>query len=147
MHNALTTIILLLFIATPAAAQSDAPTIEQVEAQIKQFEQAAAEKARLDEEARQAQIKRDAAAVTEREQAALGFSLMLGAYDDKAKADAIIWHLKAKGFAAFSERVILPSGSSILRVRIGPILKRADAFKIKADIKAKLGFDAIVVLL
>ena len=78
MCNALLTLILLIFSGNFAAAQSgnDAPTIEQVEAQIKQFEQAAAEKAKQAEAARQAeinrqaQIKRDAAAVTEREQAA-----------------------------------------------------------------------------
>ena len=78
MRNALLTLILLIFAGNFAAAQSssDAPTIEEVEAQIKQFEQAAAEKAKQAEAARQAeinrqaQIKRDAAAVTEREQAA-----------------------------------------------------------------------------
>ena len=78
MRNALLTLILLIFAGNFAAAQSgsDAPTIEQVEAQIKQFEQAAAEKAkqvnaaRQAEINRQAQIKRDAAAVAEREQAA-----------------------------------------------------------------------------
>ena len=73
-----------------------------------------------------------------------GFAVQIGVYGDKTKADALIAQLKAKGFAAFSERVITPSGST-LRVRIGPILKRPDADKIKADIKAKLGFDGIVV--
>ncbi len=79
MRDALLTMVLLAFVATNAAAaqsSSDAPTIEQVEAQIKQAEQAAAEKAkqvnaaRQAEINRQAQLKRDAAAVTEREQAA-----------------------------------------------------------------------------
>ena len=73
-----------------------------------------------------------------------GFAVQIGVYGDKAKADELIAQLKAKGFAAFSERVITPSGST-LRVRVGPILKRADADKIKANIKAKLGFDGIVV--
>ncbi len=73
-----------------------------------------------------------------------GFAVQIGVYGDKAKADELIAQLKAKGFAAFSERVITPSGST-LRVRVGPILKRPDADKIKADIKAKLGFDGIVV--
>ena len=49
-------------VATLAAAQSGttAPTIEQVEAQIKQAEQAAAQKARQVEAARQAEIARQA---------------------------------------------------------------------------------------
>ena len=73
-----------------------------------------------------------------------GFAVQIGVFGDKAKADELIAQLKAKGFAAFSERVITPSGST-LRVRVGPILKRPDADKTKADIKAKLGFDGIVV--
>ena len=73
-----------------------------------------------------------------------GFAVQIGVFGDKVKADELITQLKAKGFAAFSERVITPSGST-LRVRVGPILKRPDADKTKAEIKAKLGFDGIVV--
>ncbi len=73
-----------------------------------------------------------------------GFAVQIGVFGDKAKADELIAQLKAKGFAAFAERVITPSGST-LRVRVGPILKRPDADKAKGDIKAKLGFDGIVV--
>ena len=64
--------ILLAFVATNAAAQSgsDAPTIEQVEAQIKQAEQAAAEKARQAEAARQAEINRQAQLKRAQQQAA-----------------------------------------------------------------------------
>ena len=74
-----------------------------------------------------------------------GFAVQVGVYGDKTKADELIAQLKAKGFAAFAERVITPSGST-LRVRVGPILKRADADKIKADIKAKLGLGDIIVV-
>ncbi len=73
-----------------------------------------------------------------------GFAVQIGVFGDKAKADELIAQLKAKGFAAFSERVITPSGST-LRVRVGPILKRVDADKTKGEIKSKLGFDTIVV--
>jgi DedD protein len=72
------------------------------------------------------------------------FAVQIGVYGDKAKADQLIAQLKAKGFAAFAERVITPSGSTI-RVRVGPILKRVDADKSKAEIKAKLGLDSIIV--
>ena len=74
-----------------------------------------------------------------------GFAVQVGVYGDKTKADELIAQLKAKGFAAFAERVITPSGST-LRVRVGPILKRADADKIKTDIKAKLGLGDIIVV-
>ena len=74
-----------------------------------------------------------------------GFAVQVGVYGDKTKADELIAQLKAKGFAAFAERVITPSGST-LRVRVGPILKRADADKIKADIKAKFGLGDIIVV-
>lgn len=72
------------------------------------------------------------------------FAVQIGVYGDKIKADELVNQLKAKGFAAFGERVITPSGSTI-RVRVGPILKRPQAEQIKADIKAKLKLDSIVV--
>lgn len=72
------------------------------------------------------------------------FAVQIGVYGDKIKADELVNQLKAKGFAAFGERVITPSGSTI-RVRVGPILKRPQAEQIKADIKSKLALDSIVV--
>lgn len=72
------------------------------------------------------------------------FAVQIGVYGDKIKADELVNQLKAKGFAAFGERVITPSGSTI-RVRVGPILKRPQAEQIKADIKTKLALDSIVV--
>jgi DedD protein len=73
-----------------------------------------------------------------------GFAVQIGVFGDKTKADELVAQLKAKGFAAFSERVITPGGST-LRVRVGPMLKRPDADKTKGEIKSKLGFDTIVV--
>ena len=92
----------------------------------------------------QGEIANQTAPATAVASALQGFAVQIGVYGDKGKADELIAQLKAKGFAAFSERVITPSGST-LRVRVGPIIKRPDADKMKADIKAKLGFDGIVV--
>ena len=92
----------------------------------------------------QGEIANSTAPATAVPPALQGFAVQIGVFGDKAKADELIASLKAKGFAAFSERVITPSGST-LRVRVGPILKRPDADKTKADIKTKLGFDGIVV--
>ncbi len=92
----------------------------------------------------QGEIASNTAPATAVAPALQGFAVQIGVFGDKAKADELIAQLKAKGFAAFSERVITPSGST-LRVRVGPILKRPDADRTKSDIKAKLGFDGIVV--
>ncbi len=92
----------------------------------------------------QGEIASNTAPATAVAPALQGFAVQIGVFGDKAKADELIAQLKAKGFAAFSERVITPSGST-LRVRVGPILKRPDADKTKAEIKTKLGFDGIVV--
>ncbi len=92
----------------------------------------------------QGEIANSTAPATAVAPALQGFAVQIGVFGDKVKADELIAQLKAKGFAAFSERVITPSGST-LRVRVGPILKRPDADKTKAEIKAKLGFDSIVV--
>jgi DedD protein len=92
----------------------------------------------------QGELSSDSAPASVVAPALQSFAVQIGVYGDKAKADQLIAQLKAKGFAAFAERVITPSGSTI-RVRVGPILKRADADKSKADIKAKLGLDSIIV--
>lgn len=72
------------------------------------------------------------------------WAVQIGVYSDTTKANALVAELKAKGFAAFTERVITPQGST-LRVRVGPELKRAGADKLKAEIKSKLGLDGFVV--
>jgi cell division septation protein DedD len=92
----------------------------------------------------QGELSSDSAPASVVAPALQSFAVQIGVYGDKAKADQLIAQLKAKGFPAFAERVITPSGSTI-RVRVGPILKRADAEKSKADIKAKLGLDSIIV--
>jgi DedD protein len=92
----------------------------------------------------QGELANDTAPAQSTPPALASFAVQLGVFADKSKADELIASLKGKGFAAFSERVVTPSGSS-LRVRVGPILKRADAEKTKGDIKAKLSLDGIIV--
>jgi DedD protein len=72
------------------------------------------------------------------------FAVQIGVFADQAKAKDLITQLRGKGFAAFSEQVLTASGSST-RIRVGPMIKRADADSAKTDIKAKLGLDGIVL--
>jgi DedD protein len=92
----------------------------------------------------QGELASDAAPATQVAPSLQSFAVQIGVYGDKIKADELINSLKAKGFAAFGERVITPGGATV-RVRVGPILKRVDADKAKTAIKAKLGLDGIVV--
>jgi DedD protein len=72
------------------------------------------------------------------------FAVQIGVFADQAKAKELIAQLRAKGFAAFSEQVQTASGSSV-RIRVGPMVKRADAESAQKDIKTKLGLDGIVL--
>jgi DedD protein len=72
------------------------------------------------------------------------FTVQIGVFADKAKAQELVSQLRAKGFAAFAEQVLTASGSST-RIRVGPMVKRVDADTAKKDIKAKLGLDGIVL--
>jgi len=75
---------------------------------------------------------------------AAGFAVQLGALASQADANALRDRARAAGFPSYVERV--NSGSGVLwRVRLGPELQRANAEKLKADAKAKLGVDGNVV--
>jgi len=72
-----------------------------------------------------------------------GFALQLAAYSKAADAIALRDKLRAAGFSAFTESVSTDKGT-LTRVRVGPVLNRADADQLKAQVKSKLGMDGIV---
>jgi DedD protein len=72
------------------------------------------------------------------------FAVQIGVFADKGKAASLVSELKAKGFAAFSDAIVTPAGTS-MRVRVGPMVRRADAEKLRAEIKLKAKLDGIVV--
>jgi cell division septation protein DedD len=72
-----------------------------------------------------------------------GFAVQLAAFSKSADADALRDKLRAAGFSAFTEVVNTDKGA-LTRVRVGPVLNRAEADQLKAQVKSKVGLDGIV---
>jgi cell division septation protein DedD len=75
---------------------------------------------------------------------ATGFAVQLGAFSSAAEATKLRDRARAVGLRAFVESVRTDKGV-LSRVRVGPVLTRAEADQLKAQVGAKLGIgDAIV---
>ena len=72
-----------------------------------------------------------------------GFAVQLAAFSKPADADALRDKLRGAGFSAFTEAVSTDKGT-LTRVRVGPVLNRAEADQLKAQVKSKVGMDGIV---
>lgn len=72
-----------------------------------------------------------------------GFALQLAAFSKPEDAVALRDRLRAAGFSAFTESVATDKGA-LTRVRVGPVITRAEADQLKSQVKAKLGLDGIV---
>lgn len=72
-----------------------------------------------------------------------GFAVQLAAFSKPADAAALRDRLRAAGFSAFVEQVKTDKGA-LSRVRVGPVVGRAEADQLKAQVKAKTGMDGIV---
>ena len=75
--------------------------------------------------------------------AKVGFAVQVGAFSDATEAGAMRERLRAAGFSAFTDTVTTDAGK-LTRVRVGPVLDRAAADQLKAQIQAKTGVDGIV---
>ncbi len=75
--------------------------------------------------------------------AKVGFAVQLGAFGDAAEATALRDRLRAAGFSAFTEMVNTDKGK-LTRVRVGPVVDRAAADQLKAQVQAKTGVSGIV---
>lgn len=76
--------------------------------------------------------------------AATGFAVQLGAFGNAEEANKLRDRARAAGFSAFVEQVRTDKGT-LSRVRIGPVVNRADADKLKVQVASKLGIgDALV---
>lgn len=73
----------------------------------------------------------------------VGFAVQLGAFGNATDATKLRDRARASGFSAFVEQVRTDKGL-LNRVRIGPVVSRAEADQLKAQIAAKLGIDGIV---
>jgi cell division septation protein DedD len=72
-----------------------------------------------------------------------GFAVQLAAFSKAADANALRDKLRGAGFSAFTESITTDKGT-LTRVRVGPVLNRAEADQLKAQVKSKLGMDGIV---
>lgn len=75
--------------------------------------------------------------------AAVGFAVQLGAFSAAADADRLRDRARAAGFSAFVQQVRTDKGT-LSRVRVGPVMSRADADQLKAQVSARLGISGIV---
>ncbi|MGO1073129.1 SPOR domain-containing protein [Lysobacter sp. CA199] len=76
--------------------------------------------------------------------AGTGFAVQLGAFGNVDEANKLRDRARAAGFSAFVEQVRTDKGT-LNRVRIGPVVNRADADKLKTQVAGKLGIgDALV---
>ena len=72
-----------------------------------------------------------------------GYAVQLGAFSKPADATALRDKLRGAGFSAFTEAVSTDKGT-LTRVRVGPVLNRAEADQLKVQVKSKVGIDGIV---
>jgi cell division septation protein DedD len=75
--------------------------------------------------------------------ASVGFAVQLGAFGSAAEADKLRDRARAAGFSAFVQQVRTDKGT-LSRVRVGPVMSRADADQLKAQVSAKLGISGMV---
>jgi cell division septation protein DedD len=75
--------------------------------------------------------------------AGTGFAVQIGAFGNAAQATAKRDQLRAAGFSAFTETVNTDKGK-LTRVLAGPVVSRADAERLKGQVKARLGIDGMV---
>jgi cell division septation protein DedD len=73
----------------------------------------------------------------------VGFAVQLGAFSKPAEATVLRDRVRAAGMNAFTDTVQTDKGT-LTRVKAGPVLSRADADKLRAQVKAKLGIDGMV---
>jgi DedD protein len=73
-----------------------------------------------------------------------GWAVQLAAMSNQADANALRDKLRANGFDGFVDTV-QSNGKQLWRVRAGPQTQRADALRLRDQIKAKLGTDGNIV--
>ncbi|HEX2083707.1 MAG TPA: SPOR domain-containing protein, partial [Xanthomonadaceae bacterium] len=72
-----------------------------------------------------------------------GFAVQVGAFGNAAEATRLRDRLRAAGFTTFTETVDSDKGQ-LTRVRVGPVLSRAEADRLRAQLSAKAGVSGIV---
>ena len=75
--------------------------------------------------------------------AGTGFAVQVGAFGNAAEATRLRDRLRAAGFTAFTETVSSDKGP-LTRVRVGPVLTRAEADRLRSQVSAKAGVSGMV---
>ena len=75
--------------------------------------------------------------------AGTGFAVQLGAFREAADADALRDRVRGGGFSVFTEQVDTDQGR-LTRVLVGPVLDRAAANQLQAQVRAKFQIDGLV---
>jgi cell division septation protein DedD len=70
------------------------------------------------------------------------FTIQVGAFKDKASAEAVVSRLKSKGFAAY---VVTPEGEGLFNVRVGHFAGRADAERVQTRLRDQEKFQPFIV--
>ena len=75
--------------------------------------------------------------------AGVGFAVQVGAFGNAAEANKLRDRLRGLGITAFTDTVATDKGR-LTRVKAGPVSSRADADRLKEQVKSKAGLDGIV---
>lgn len=75
--------------------------------------------------------------------AGTGFAVQVGAFGNAAEAEKLRDRLRTAGFTAFTESVQSDKGP-LTRVRVGPVLTRAEAERLRAQLGARAGVSGFV---
>lgn len=75
--------------------------------------------------------------------AGVGFAVQVGAFSNAAEAQKLRDRLRGLGITAFTDTVATDKGR-LTRVKAGPVSTRADADRLKAQVKSKTGIDGMV---
>jgi cell division septation protein DedD len=73
----------------------------------------------------------------------VGFVVQLGAFSKAEDATALRDRLRAQGITAFTDTVDTDKGR-LTRVKAGPVVDRAEAERLKSQVKARVGIDGLV---
>lgn len=72
-----------------------------------------------------------------------GFVVQLGAFSDAADVEALRSRVRAAGFSTFTEQVQTDQGR-LTRLLVGPVMDRAEADRLQAQLKTRFGIDGLV---
>lgn len=77
-------------------------------------------------------------------QGQLGWVVQLGSFGEKNNAIELRNKVNAAGFKSFVDQVKNSKGQLLYRLRVGPMMEKADADRVQNEVKSKLKLDGLV---